>query len=973
MTVGASASTEATELEAELARELEGEVRFDAYTRHLFSTDASMYAIEPIGVAFPRHADDISQAVEIAGRFDVSVLLRGAGTSHCGQTIGRAVILDCSRYLAEILEVDPEARRARVQPGVVQDDLNRAAARHGLMFAPDTSTSNRATLGGMIGNNSCGSRSARYGMTIDHVESLDVALSNGSRARLGAVSKEEVERRARADTLEGRLYRELPRLAEANEDAIATGFPPFWRRAGGYRLDRLMLDDHFDLAKFVVGSEGTLVAITEATVKLVPVPKVKAVAVGHFSSTMGAVSAAPDAMDCGAAAVELVDRFLLDLCRTSGSFGKVNTVLQGEPAALLIVEFYGETRAEAMAGLERLETIWQAGQHPYATVRVLSSTEQDSLSKFRKAGLGLLMSAGKGNERSLAFVEDTAVDPAHLAQYTQRFAEILNRHGLRAGFYGHASAGCLHVRPFMDLTRPGEIEKMRAVAEEVRDLVTEYGGANSSEHGDGLARSEFNPQLFGDRLYQTMRQVKGIFDPHGRMNPGKIVDAPLMTDNLREPALPALRPLATHFSFEAQGSMREAANRCMRIGACRKGAAAGGTMCPSYMATREEEHSTRGRANALVKALSVPDPASAMGDKRLYEILDLCLECKACKSECPLSVDMATMKSEFLSHYYAHHGVPLRARVFAGVRRLNQLGSATAPLSNLLVHASPVRFLIERYAGIDRRRPLPRFERTSVPRWFARRPAPTGPFDRGEVVFLADSFTSYSEPAIGRAAVELLERAGWRVHLEGNVCCGRPEISKGLLDRASRRAEGLVARLAPAAERGVPIVGCEPSCILTLRDEHVRLLPEDSHAKAVARQVRLVDELLLEAIDDGALRLSSTAGTAGRRILFHGHCHQKAATGTEASLALLARLPGAQVEELDAGCCGMAGSFGFEHEHYDLSMKIGGMRLFPAVASSKQDTLIAATGVSCRQQIAHGTGRSAQHPVELIQAAADDV
>jgi Fe-S oxidoreductase len=457
------------------------------------------------------------------------------------------------------------------------------------------------------------------------------------------------------------------------------------------------------------------------------------------------------------------------------------------------------------------------------------------------------------------------------------------------------------------------------------------------------------------------------------MNPGKIVDAPLMSENLREPALPAPRHLATHFSFEAEDGMRGAANRCMRIGACRKGSAAGGTMCPSYMATREEEHSTRGRANALVKALSAPDPGAALGDERLFEILDLCLECKACKSECPLSVDMATMKSEFLSHYYTQHGIPLSARVFAGVRRLNRLGSATAPLSNLLARGAPARYLIERYAGIDRRRPLPRFEHQSVPRWFARRAVPSGPFPRGEVVFLADSFTSYSEPAIGRAAVELLERAGWRVRLESDVCCARPEISKGLLDRASRTSRKLVERLAPAAERGVPIVGCEPSCILTLREEHLRLLPEDPHARAVARQARLVDELLLEAVDDGALRLGSIGPPAGRRILFHGHCHQKAANGTEVSVALLARLPGAHVEELDAGCCGMAGSFGFEREHYDLSMKIGGMRLFPAVASSQQDTLVAATGVSCRQQIAHGTGRRAHHPVELISASADDV
>jgi FAD/FMN-containing dehydrogenase/Fe-S oxidoreductase len=960
--------TTATELEAELTRELDGEVRFDAYTRHLFSTDASMYAIEPIGVVFPRDAGDVAAAVQVAGRYDVPVLPRGAGTSHCGQTVGRAVILDCSRHMSEIVELNAEARRARVQPGVVQDDLNRAAAGHGLMFAPDTSTSNRATLGGMIGNNSCGTRSARYGMTIDHVEALNVILSDASAARFQQVKPQEILRRAGADSLEGSLYRELPRLLEANTDAIATGFPPFWRRAGGYRLDRL-LDGPFDLAKFVVGSEGTLVSVTEATVSLTPLPKSKAVAVGHFNSTSEAVSATPDAMDCGAAAVELVDRFILDLGRSSGAFGDVTAFLHGDPSALLIAEFHGDSAAEAVAGLERLEASWRRGGHGYATSRALSTGEQHAVTKLRKAGLGLLMAAGKGAERSLAFVEDTAVDPHRLPEYTERFAGILDRHGLRAGFYGHASAGCLHVRPFMDLTRPGEIDVMRAVAEEIRDLVAEFGGANSSEHGDGLARSEFNRQLFGETLYEAMRRVKAIFDPKDRMNPGKIVDAPAMTDNLREPALQDAPALVSHFSFDAEGGMRGAANRCMRIGACRKGAGAGGTMCPSYMATRDEEHSTRGRANALVKALSSPNPRATLADERLHEILDLCLECKACKSECPLSIDMATMKSEFLAHFNERHGVPLRARMFASVRSLYRLGSATAPLSNLPGGWRIARLALERYGGVDSRRPLPHFERASLPRWFASRPRPTRAVTRGEVVFLADSFTSYTEPAIGRAAIELLESAGWNVRLVADVCCGRPAISKGLLGRARTTAESLAGRLAPWAQRGIPIVGCEPSCILTLGDEHVRLLPEHPGVAAVARQARLVDELLVDALDDGALRLDPGASICGQPILFHAHCHQKASTGTSATVALLERLPGGEVRELDAGCCGMAGSFGFEREHYDLSMQIGGMRLFPAVSASEEDTLISATGVSCRQQIAHGTGRRAYHPVELLHAA----
>ena len=464
-----------------------------------------------------------------------------------------------------------------------------------------------------------------------------------------------------------------------------------------------------------------------------------------------------------------------------------------------------------------------------------------------------------------------------------------------------------------------------------------------------------------------MRSIKAMFDPNGRFNPGKKVDAPRMTEHLREPALPRALPIATSFAFE--GDMRGVANRCARIGACRKSDQAGRTMCPSFMATRDEQHSTRGRANALVHALSSPDPHASLGDEKLHEILDLCLECKACRTECPLSVDMASLKSEFLSHYYEHHGVPLRTRLFGHVRTLNRVGSALAPLSNWVAGARPVRALTERFGGIDRRRTLPRFERETLPRWFSRRPvAPAGRRNvrRGPVIFLADSFTSFTEPEIGRAAIELLEMAGWDVQLASDVCCGRALISKGLLAPARAHHAHLVERLAPAAMQGVPIVGCEPSCVFTLRHELPALARDPAGAAAVANVARLVDDLLAQAIDDGGLVVNPNAAAAGSRILFHGHCHQKAASATAGSVALLVRIPGATVDVLDAGCCGMAGSFGFEHEHYDLSMQIGGMRLFPAVASAP-DAIVTATGVSCRQQIAQGTGRSAVHPVTLLR------
>ncbi|MBG0564402.1 FAD-binding protein [Actinoplanes sp. NEAU-A11] len=919
-----------------------------------------MYTIRPLGVAFPQHAGDVAAAISVAGSYGVPVVPRGAGTSLAGQTIGRGLVLDLSRHMRDIVEIDPERRVARVQPGVVQDQLNRAAAPHGLMFGPDTSTSNRATIGGMLGNNSAGSGSVRYGMTIDHVRELDVVLADASTARFAPVDAGERRRRAEAKTLEGEIYRRLPELLT---DEIVAGFPPYWRRACGYRLDRLAGDPSFNLAPFVVGSEGTLVTVTEALVGLVPKPARTVIAVGHFTSTLGAIEATGDALSCDPAAVEMMDRTILDLSRQKIEYADLGQILEGDPEALLFVSFSGDDEDELIGRLDRLTALWTKHKHGYHTLRAETPQQQAGLLKVRKSSLGLLMAASTGTLRPLAFVEDTAVDPKHLAEYTRRFQQVLDRHGLRAGFYGHCSVGCLHIRPFVDVRRPEHVRAMREVAVEIKDLVREYGGVNSSEHGDGLARSEFNREIFGDTLYEAMRTVKEIFDPDNRMNPGKIVDAPTMTANLRDALLPPAPPLRTHLDFEVVGGMRGAADRCMNIGLCRKDSA--GVMCPSYMATYQEEHATRGRANALVKALSEPDPAAALDDERLHEILDLCLMCKACKSECPLGVDLAALKAETLAQRHERRGVPLRSRVFGGIRRLNRLGSATAPLSNLPGRIRPVRRLLERGLGIAAERPLPVFHRANLVRWFRGRPAAAG---GDEVVLLADSFTTYTEPRIGRAAVELLTAAGRRVRLESDGCCGRASYSKGLLDDARRQAGELARRLAGSSS---PIVGCEPSCVLTLRDEHRRLLPDDPHVREVSGRVRQIEELLLEDLDAG--RLTLNLSFTGRRIVYHGHCHQKAEVGTAATVALLRRIPGAEVVELDAGCCGMAGSFGFESEHYEVSMAIGESRLFPAVRQEPPGTILAATGVSCRQQIRHGTDRVAWHPLELIQKAVVDV
>lgn len=955
-------------LAAELTEALTGEVCVDDYTRHLFSRDASMYTLMPQVVVFPRDTADVAATVRIARRHGVPVTPRGAGTSLAGQTTSTGIVMDMSRYMSSILSLDPEARTAVVQPGVVQDDLNRAAAPHGLKFGPDTSTSNRATIGGMIGNNSAGSGSLQLGMTIDHVRSLEVVLSDGTIARFGPSDAAAVEEAAAGTDLLARIHRELPQIVARNKDAALEHFPPFWRRACGYRLDRLAAQtDGMDLATFVVGSEGTLVVVTEAEVDLVPKASHTAFAVGHFDSPQAAIEATTDALTMEPAQVELMDRTILDLSRSKIEFAGLSSVLQGDPDALLFVSFEGEDLDELGARVEELSQLWAEHGHGYATLSLVTPEQQRDLLKVRKSSLGLLMAASQGSNRPLAFVEDTAVPPERLAEYTTRFKQILDEESMTAGFYGHASVGCLHIRPFVDLADPEQVAAMRRVAVRVKELVREFGGVNSSEHGDGLARSEFNREIFGDQLYEAMIEVKELFDPADIMNPGKIVNAPSMTENLRDANLPPAPPLRTHLDFEVAGGMRAAADRCMNIGACRKTEV--GVMCPSYMATRHEKDSTRGRANALVKALTEPDPSQGLADGGLHEVLDLCLMCKACKSECPLGVDVAKLKSEALAHKHAQDGIPLRTRVFGAIRTLNRLGSLAAPVANALGRIPFGRTVIERVVGIAAARPLPTFHRLNLIRWMRGREAATGAHPQGPVAYLADSFTTYTEPHIGAAAIQLLDRSGYDVQLVSEGCCGRSALSKGLVDEAARRAGGLVRTLDGPELAAAPIVGCEPSCLFTLRDETLSMLPGEEAASRVAGRVRQIEELLGEAIDEGRLVLDENSWLAGRRILYHGHCHQKAEVGTAATVALLRRLPGVTVEEVDAGCCGMAGSFGYEAEHYDVSMTVGEDRLFPAVRAQDATTVIAASGTSCREQIFHGTERSAWHPVELVMAA----
>jgi Fe-S oxidoreductase len=624
------------------------------------------------------------------------------------------------------------------------------------------------------------------------------------------------------------------------------------------------------------------------------------------------------------------------------------------------VEYAGETDAEVTAKVEALEARRQRERFGYAATISLDAAEQQSIWKLRKAGLGLLLGM-KGDRKPIAFVEDTAVEPKHLPTFVARFREILTRHDAAGAYYGHCSVGCLHIRPVIDLKTPRGLEQVRAIAGEITDLVVEFGGTISSEHGDGRARSPFLERMYGPTLMQAFRELKGAFDPENRMNPGNIVASPGITEHLRYGAQYTTWEPATLLDFSAQGGFAASVEMCNGVGACRK--TLEGTMCPSYMATRDEEHSTRGRANALRAVLSGTLPPAEFTGRRLYEVMDLCLECKGCKAECPANVDMAKLKYEFLHHYYAANGLPLRNRLFGRIERLQRAGSRMPALVNWLSGLRANRWLLEKVAGIDRRRPLPRLASETFTAWFARHADPTAA-PRGEVVLFDDTFTTYNAPEIGRAAVEVLEAAGYRVVLVDKQCCGRPLISKGLLAEARAHAAWNVGRLHPYAARGVAIVGLEPSCLLTLRDEAVDLVRTDA-ARAVARQSFLLEEFLLRERGQGlALRFSGD----GRKALLHGHCHQKALVGTGPTVAAL-RWAGFEVTEVDAGCCGMAGSFGFEREHYDLSVALGNRRLAPAVKAAEAGTVVVAPGISCRQQIDHLAGRRALHPAEVLREA----
>ena len=975
-----SSVADAQSLAHELRAVVGGDVLFDGASRAMHATDASVYQILPQGVVTPRSREDVAQVVQICRRHGVSITARGGGTSQAGQAIGAGISLDFSRYMNRVLELDIAGATVTVEPGIVLDELNELLMPHGLQLPLDLSTSNRATIGGMIANNSAGTRSVIYGKTIDYVESLEVILTDGSIAQFGPLTESELQAKLAQQDQEGAAYRTVRRLSTELEDEIRRRYPRILRRVGGYNLDEFVANNEedknrfatreqagsqsahpshltpnsseFNLARILVGSEGTLGLTVAATMRLVPLPPDRALCSVQFEDLLDAMTATPVILEHSPSAVELIDRFMLDKTRGRIEFAPLRSFINGDPGAVLLVEFFGQSQDELSRKIGRLEADLDARGLGSYLHRAFEPAEQARIWELRRAALGLTMSQ-TGDPKAISFVEDTAVAPQHLREYIENFQAILAKYGTEAGFYAHASVGLLHIRPVVDMKSAQGVQRFEAIAAEVADLVLEFGGALSGEHGDGLVRAPFQEKMFGPVLYDAFCQVKAAFDPTNLLNPGKIVHAPALTSNLRLGPDYQTPDYATAFDFSDFGGLVRATEQCSGVGACRKTLT--GTMCPSYMATRNEIDSTRGRANALRVALVGGLEATGFGDEELLPVLDLCLECKACKRECPTGVDMARLKSEFLHQYHTRHRVSFRERVLSRADQIALWGSRLAPLSNWLAGAGVVRSLNERLFGLDRRRPLPAFAgRPFTQSWRNGEKRAAGL----QVALFADTFSNFYEPSHLANAVQVLEHCGAEVAVAPQVCCGRPLISKGFLDAAARQASAVTAALLPLAEAGTPIIFCEPSCYSAVQDDLPRLLRDAAQADAQ----KVADACLLFEEWAGPRMTPTQAGPA--KVLVHGHCHQKALVGMQPLQQLLAAIPECEVSVLDSGCCGLAGLFGYEH--YDVSQSIGERRLLPAARALGENEALVSPGFSCRQQIKHFTGVQSHSPMSLL-------
>jgi len=959
-----------------LAREIEGEVRLDTFSRGRYATDASIYQIMPAGVVIAKSTDDVAAALDASREAGLALTMRGGGTSQCGQTVNSGLIVDCSKHLNRILELDVEGRRAVVEPGIVLDDLNRQLKPHGLWFPVDVSTASRATIGGMVGNNSCGSRSLRYGTTRDNVERIEGLLADGTAFDFGPGS---------GNRLPEPLLRQMLDLGAREADEIEARFPKVQRRVGGYNIDALVPDAApINLAHLLIGSEGTLGLSTAIEIRLSPLPsKTRVLGVCHFPTFRAAMEAAKPLVGLGPTSVELVDKTMIGLARSIPIYAKtLEEFVRGQPAAMLFVEF-ADTPPENEENMRRLaDTLadlgygfGKGGEQEGGVVEVWDMALAADIGELRKAGLNIMMSM-KEEGKPVSFVEDCAVPLEHLADYTDRLTEFFHSHGTEGTWYAHASEGCLHVRPVLNLKLDKDVRAMREIAEAAFEMVRDYKGSHSGEHGDGIVRSEFHGKMFGPRILAAFEEVKTAFDPDSRLNPGKIVHAPKMDDRslMRYPPDYDFTDLASGHDWSAWpgkgGGFQGAIEMCNNNGACRK--LQGGVMCPSYRVTRDERDVTRGRANTLRLALSGRLGKDALYSDEMAETMKLCVSCKACKRECPTGVDMAKMKTEVLYQRGQKLGYGLRERLIAEMPRYARVAVALRWLVALRNKVPLLAALGERITGLARQRSLPGF-RADFFRDSEVGQA-KGKGGAGKVILFTDTFNRWMEPEIPRAALRVLERAGYEVITAQSpgrrpLCCGRTYLAAGMIDRARDEARRTLTALLPHVHAGTPIIGLEPSCLLTLRDEFLTLLP-GADAKALSENAMLFEEFIAREARSGRLDLPMTASAGAARV--HGHCHQKAAGVMSDMDHALGLVTGLEADNIESSCCGMAGAFGYGAETYDVSVKMGELSLLPAIRKAAQDDLIVANGTSCRHQIADGAGRRALHIAEVFDRASEN-
>jgi FAD/FMN-containing dehydrogenase/Fe-S oxidoreductase len=979
-------SEQTTDALLQLASRIDGDLFYDLPTRLMYATDASVYRELPLAVVRPRHEKDILNLVSFAAEKGIPLIPRGAGTSLAGQVVGNGIIVDISKYMNQVLEFNRKERWVRVQPGVVLDELNLFLEPQELFFGPETSTSNRCMIGGMVGNNSAGSHSLIYGTTRDHVISIRAVLSDSTVAEFRPLTVDEFSTKCDGGTLEANLYRNIREILSdrKNAEQIISGYPhpDVRRRNTGYALDILLRSEPFsgiagkddkpepfNFCRMLAGSEGTLAFMTEIKLNLVPLPAPeKALICVHLNTVMEAVRANLIALEFKPDAVELMDKAILDCTLENIAQRKNRFFIEGDPGAILIIEFARNTKEEILELKENVEKELRKNNLGYSFPVILGK-DINKVWALRKAGLGVLSNI-PGDAKPISYIEDASINVLDLENYLKDLEAVFKELQLSSVYYAHISVGEIHIKPVLNLKDPDHVRKFRILGERNAMLVWKYRGSLSGEHGDGRARSEFIPVIIGDYNYSLLRRIKSAWDPEGIFNPGKIVDPFPMDKSLRYvPGQLAGEP-ATIFNFDDAGGLIRMAEKCNGSGDCRKSALMGGTMCPSFMATHDENTTTRARANMLRELTGRAEGKNPFDRKELYDVLDLCLSCKGCKSECPSNVDMAKMKAEFLQHYYDSNGIPLRTRAIAYISSIQKIGSFLPSVYNFIVSNSFLSGIIKKIIGFAPERNIPVLGKTTFRNWCRRNlKVLNNNLDKinGQLYLFIDEFTDYNDSAIGTTTVLLLNRLGYRVLTINNRVSGRTFFSKGLIRSAKRIAIRNILAFKDIIMDDIPLVGIEPSAILAFRDEYPDLAGKELKpaAEALGRNSLVLDEFLMQEMKAGKITKSSFT-TAARKILYHGHCQQKALSGTESVRFVLSYPEKYSIEEIPSGCCGMAGSFGFEKEHYGLSQKVGEMILFPSVRNAPEDTIISASGTSCRHQILEGTGRKALHPAEIL-------